>query len=216
MSICVFPNLMVNIAAGSVTGKPKCLSKTPKLANKRYPRIQNDPLPATDLVRGGTSLFPQKDRSTPGSSESRRRRSRCSSRIYSSASFIKNQRPRSTSAISRRRSERGGHSISRVLLANLLGSQSPRNAHALTSLPLFCLIEPRSTKSPAASKPVSSSNSRRAATSGFSSSPRSKFPKYPFAGATLPQFEADYFPHWIFKATSIERRPVRIRPWEQA
>src|ERR1700733_9723080 len=94
----------------------------------------------------------------------------CSSRMYCFASSKENQRPLSISGISRRRPERGGHSISHVLLFRFAGSQSPSNAHAATHFPLFCLIVPRSRNDPAALKPVSSSNSRRAAASGFSSS----------------------------------------------
>jgi hypothetical protein len=84
-----------------------------------------------------------------------RRSSRCSSRIYSLASFIENQWPRSTSGVSRRRPERGGHSI--CMYYSSIRPDRNHPAHAVTSLPLFCLIEPRSSKLPVAGKPVSSS-----------------------------------------------------------
>jgi hypothetical protein len=62
----------------------------------------------------------------------------------------------STSGISIRLSERGGHSITKVLLTSLVGSESPSKAHAMTTFPLLWRTEPISTKVPDARNPVSS------------------------------------------------------------
>src|SRR6185436_8023341 len=64
---------------------------------------------------------------------------------------------------------RGGHSISNVLETASEGSSSPSSAQAITTLPPFCRISPSSRASPSgAGCPVSSSNSRRATSSGSS------------------------------------------------
>src|SRR4051812_36809067 len=81
-----------------------------------------------------------------------------------------NHPARSISGNCWRRPERGGHSISKLLLRTAPASRSPRAAHAVTSLPPFCTTVPSSTSSSVGSRvPVSSSNSRRAATRGSSS-----------------------------------------------
>src|ERR1700693_4158827 len=57
----------------------------------------------------------------------------------------------------------GGHSISNVLLFTEVGSSSPVKAQACTVLPLLCFTLPRGKKSPSGTIPVSSCNSRFAA-----------------------------------------------------
>jgi hypothetical protein len=59
----------------------------------------------------------------------------CPLRIFRRASAIPNQAARSISGKVRLRPERGGHSISKVLLWMSAGSQSPSMAHARTTLP---------------------------------------------------------------------------------
>ena len=95
--------------------------------------------------------------------------------MYALARSRENHSPRSTSGISNLFPERGGHSISQVLLARSEGSQFPAKAQALTSLPLFCRTVPRSTKGGVARKPVFSLNSRWAAASGSSPALNSPF-----------------------------------------
>src|ERR1700677_3238958 len=102
--------------------------------------------------------------------ESRSRKGDWLFKMRSPASAIENQSPRSTSAISILRPERGGHSTSHRLLISLLGSQLPSKAHAETTLPPTCRTWPSSRKFPWAAKPVSSWNSRLAASSGSSPS----------------------------------------------
>jgi hypothetical protein len=65
--------------------------------------------------------------------------------------------------------ERGGHSISQVLLTRSEGSQLPSEAQATTILPVFCFTDPSSINGSLTLNPVSSLNSRIAATSGSSS-----------------------------------------------
>jgi len=77
-------------------------------------------------------------------------------RMKSSAVSSENHSPRSTSGITILCPERGGHSISHVLLTSSAGSQSPSKAHARTTLPLFCCIDPSSKRDSEASNPVSS------------------------------------------------------------
>ena len=67
------------------------------------------------------------------------------------------------------------HSITHRLLFICKGSQSPSNAHAVTVFPPACLITPRSRNTAPAVNPVSSWNSRRAASSASSSSLYSPF-----------------------------------------
>ncbi len=90
--------------------------------------------------------------------------------MYAKACGSGNQAPRSTSANCTKRFDRGGHSISKALLRSSVGSQSPSKAQAETCLPPACLIVPTAWNGPRGTKPVSSSNSRRAAASSASPS----------------------------------------------
>jgi len=65
--------------------------------------------------------------------------------------------------------ERGGHSISKVLLVIAEASRSCSTAQASITLPPEIVAGSRATKSPSIAWPVSSWNSRSAARSGFSS-----------------------------------------------
>jgi len=80
-----------------------------------------------------------------------------------------NHAARSTSGNVCRLPERGGHSISNVLLWIAPGSQSASSAKACTTLPPGCRIGASGVYSSATFRPVSSSNSRLAASSGSSS-----------------------------------------------
>src|SRR5579871_1828889 len=100
----------------------------------------------------------------------RSRNVRCPGNKRARAAAIENQSPRSISGASICRPERGGHSIVNVLLLSFRGSQSPSNAHAVMIFPLGCFNSPSSMNSPTGTKPVSSSNSRFAASKGGSSS----------------------------------------------
>ncbi len=64
--------------------------------------------------------------------------------------------------------ERGGHSSENVLLTSAAGSQSPSIAQARTCLPPVCLTSPSAMNFPSGTKPVSSANSRCAASNGSS------------------------------------------------
>ena len=101
--------------------------------------------------------------SGPKASSNRSTKTVCPFRIFRRASALPNQAARSISGKVPRRPERGGHSISKVLLRMSAGSQSPSMAHARTTLPPGCRASPSGRKSPSGSYPVSSANSRRAA-----------------------------------------------------
>ena len=88
--------------------------------------------------------------------------------IRSRASSIPNHAARSTSGNSRTWPERGGQSAANVLLLILVGLQSPSTAQASMVLPPGCLIGASDRKAPDISTPVSSTNSRRAASRGSS------------------------------------------------
>ena len=109
--------------------------------------------------------------SGPKASSNRSTKTICPLRIFRRASAIPNQAARSMSGKVRRRPERDGHSISKVLLRMSAGSQSPSMAQALTTLPPGCNASPSGKKSPSGRYPISSANSRRAADSGASSAP---------------------------------------------
>ena len=94
-------------------------------------------------------------------------------RIRFRASSNENQSARSTSGNSCWRPDFGGHSIENVLLRIALDEECPSTAQALTAFPPGCFIWSRETNSPAGLIPVSSSNSRFAASSGSSFSPYS-------------------------------------------
>ena len=94
----------------------------------------------------GTAIYrlfsPAMDRVAMTRSNSSKK-GRCSSRIKQRASARLNQSPRSISGITTLRPERGGQSISQVLLTRAEGTQSPSNAHPLTTLPLLWRTDPR-------------------------------------------------------------------------
>jgi|SRR5579871_388374 len=99
----------------------------------------------------------------------------CPFKILPRASSIENHPPRSTSGNSCICPDRGGHSISNTLLRKSAASNSPATAHAATTFPPGCLIVPTSRKSPSTAKPVSSQNSRLAASSPSSPTSYSPF-----------------------------------------
>ena len=96
-------------------------------------------------------------------------------RSFCEARATANQPARSASGNSACLPDFGGHSIVRVLLRIALGSQSPSTAHACMTLPLGCLCGVSSRNGPSTVKPVSSVNSRRAASIGSSPSSNSPF-----------------------------------------
>src|SRR5579885_434490 len=103
------------------------------------------------------------------SSASRWRNGFCPARIRFSASSSENHSHLSTSGNSFMRPERGGHSIENILLFRREESQSPSSPHAVTTLPPACFTSPSARKPPSGVRPVSSSNSRRAASRESSS-----------------------------------------------
>src|ERR1700722_12060358 len=105
----------------------------------------------------------------------RSRNPSCPLNIRFRAARRENQSARSTSGNSCILPDFGGHSIENVLLRISRGEQSPWKAQAVTNFPLGCLISSSAVKSPLGTIPVSSSNSRLAASSGSSSSPFSPF-----------------------------------------
>ena len=105
---------------------------------------------------------------------SRSKNIRCASLILFSASARGKNSARSISGKACILPEWGGHSISNVLLASdTIWSGPTSNAQACTVLLPCCFIDPRSTRFPCSSKPISSRNSRAAA---FKSSPSSCSP----------------------------------------
>src|SRR5262249_53920637 len=97
-------------------------------------------------------------RAPPSSARSSRSRNgACAALIFLAASSRTNQPTRSISGKVCIRPERGGHSISNVLLVAASGSRSPSAPHATTCLPDFCVISPSSTNGPSGGvAPVSS------------------------------------------------------------
>ena len=94
----------------------------------------------------------------------------CAGRIMRPACSRSKNAALSTSGKLCRRPDRGGHSISKVLLVMFSGSQSPSAAQASTSLPLRYVAAGSGRNGPSGRVPVSSSNSRQAAASSSSSS----------------------------------------------
>jgi hypothetical protein len=84
------------------------------------------------------------------------------------ASATPNHAARSISENVCSRPERGGHSNSNALLRRSVGFQSPSIAQTCTNLPPGCLAVPNGMESPVGRCPVSSANSRWAASSGVS------------------------------------------------
>src|SRR6185369_2544756 len=76
--------------------------------------------------------------------------------IFSRASSTEKNAARSISGNSRVLPERGGHSISKVLLRRTAGSQSPSKAQAVTFFPLLCLTLPKGRNGDTGCSPVSS------------------------------------------------------------
>ena len=76
------------------------------------------------------ALVPSVGMAGPKASSNRSTKTVCPFRIFRRASAIANQAARSISGKVRLRPERGGHSISKVLLRMSAGSQSPSMAHA--------------------------------------------------------------------------------------
>ncbi len=89
------------------------------------------------------------------------------------ASAGRNHPARSTSGKSCCRPDFGGHSMEKVLLWSVCGSNSPSIAHAAMVLPPGCLNSPSCMNRPSTDAPVSSLNSRFAAESGSSSDAQS-------------------------------------------
>src|ERR1039457_4628989 len=90
--------------------------------------------------------------------------------MRSRASSTENQLARSTSGNCCIGPVFGGHSIEKVLLRISSAEQSPSSAHTVMTLPLGCLISSSEMNSPFGLRPVSSSNSRFAASRGSSPS----------------------------------------------
>src|SRR5712671_760151 len=87
---------------------------------------------------------------------------------FSRASLRLNQPALSISTNDAFRPDFGGHSISNSLLTSAAGSQSDSNAQIETIFPLGCFSDPREINGSATVNPVSSTNSRLAASSGSS------------------------------------------------
>src|SRR6185437_1628928 len=111
----------------------------------------------------------------PRAASSRSRNGVCAAFSRVRASSIPNHSTRSISGNTAVRPDRGGHSISNVLLTAVAGSRSPSTAQPNTTLPDFWRISPSSICGPSGTRwPVSSANSRRA--TAATSSPGSTSP----------------------------------------
>src|SRR5215218_1567083 len=106
----------------------------------------------------------------------RSRSSTCPDSNFVRANSTSNHSARSTSGKYCRRPLRGGHSISKVLLASAVGSKRPSPANVMTRFPPRCRTSPSSCSRPIeALGPSSSANSRRAPCSGSSKASISPF-----------------------------------------
>ena len=94
---------------------------------------------------------------------------------FSRASLRLNQPALSISTNDAFRPDFGGHSISNSLLTSAAGSQSDSNAQIEIIFPLGCLSDPREINGWATENPVSSTNSRFAASRASSASSYSPF-----------------------------------------
>ncbi len=129
-------------------------------------------------------------------SSSRSRNATCPDTSLTLAVAHSTHSARSTSGKLRITPDPLGHSISNSLLRTLVVSKPASTAYAVILLPLDCLIVPSATRSPTGKgDPISSRNSRAAATSGSSPSsysplgidqPRSSFLAQNGRGVPLP------------------------------
>src|SRR5215472_19106698 len=116
------------------------------------------------------SALPWQPRNYSKLSISRSKNATCPFRIRVRASFNLNQSARSISGNSTSCPDFGGHLIENVLLPTSVGEQSPSNAQAEITFPPDCFVWSSAMNFPSALIPVSSSNSRFAASSGSSPS----------------------------------------------
>ena len=93
---------------------------------------------------------------------------RCPGESLPRACTNENQAPRSTSGKLCITPDFGGHSSENLLLRNRVGSRSPSTAQAVMILPLGCRTGARARKGPFTATPVSSRNSRCAASNASS------------------------------------------------